>query len=592
MYKQLRFIVSLSAKQEGIREAVAGVRSALDSIESKAKSVGVAISKAFSFKSLAGQLSSIPGFSLLTNPYAIISGGLAAVSKIGMQAEQTSIAFKTLVGDGDRANKMLSEIAEFADRTPFNRMGLTEGAQQMLNFGVEAGKVTGYLKQLGDISGGDAGKLSSLTLAFGQVASAGKLSGQDYLQFINAGFNPLRELANMTGESFQQMKERMEKGEISTENVAQAIAHATGEGGQFHGMLEALANSGAGSFNRMMGAIQEGAIKIYEKVQPYLLHLFAVVSEYVPKVFSAIGGTIDFIIGTVSFIKEWKTPLLIVLGIITSFTVALKLQRIAQIALAGATLIVKGVTAGWAVIQGVLNAVMALSPMGWFILVVGILTTVVVTCWNKFAGFRAFLLTMWDVIKGFAGIIKDYVINRINELLGAIGNVGKAIAKLFTGDFSGAADAIGEAAKGFAGVNSATQAYNSGKSLLQGASSVYEQHLAVETAKQVVKETTGAGDKPGISTPSLQGSASSGDGESVIFGAGAGKGKNGKGGRGKTGDAIATGGTRNTQITMTIGKLIERIDVTMMDKTDTSQLDKAVLASVNRALAIATSTDR
>ena len=396
----------------------------------------------------------------------------------------------------------------------------------------------------------------------------------------------------MTGESFQQMKERMEKGEISTENVAQAIAHATGKGGQFHGMLEALANSGAGSFNRMMGAIQEGAIKIYEKVQPYLLDLFAVVSEYVPKVFSAIGGTIDFIIGTVSFIKEWKTPLLIVLGIITSFTVALKLQRIAQIALAGATLIVKGVTAGWAVIQGVLNAVMALSPMGWFILVVGILTTVVVTCWNKFAGFRAFLLTMWDVIKGFAGIIKDYVINRINELLGAIGNVGKAIAKLFTGDFSGAADAIGEAAKGFAGVNSATQAYNSGKSLLQGASSVYEQHLAVETAKQVVKETTGAGDKPGISTPSLRGSASSGDGESVIFGAGAGKGKNGKGGRGKTGDAIATGGTRNTQITMTIGKLIERIDVTMMDKTDTSQLDKAVLASVNRALAIATSTDR
>ena len=588
MYKQLRFIVSLSAKQEGIREAVAGVRSALDSIESKAKSVGVAISKAFSFKSLAGQLSSIPGFSLLTNPYAIISGGLAAVSKIGMQAEQTSIAFKTLVGDGDRANKMLSEIADFADRTPFNRMGLTEGAQQMLNFGVEAGKVTGYLKQLGDISGGDAGKLSSLTLAFGQVASAGKLSGQDYLQFINAGFNPLRELANMTGESFQQMKERMEKGEISTENVAQAIAHATGEGGQFHGMLEALANSGAGSFNRMMGAIQEGAIKIYEKVQPYLLDLFAVVSEYVPKVFSAIGGTIDFIIGTVSFIKEWKTPLLIVLGIITSFTVALKLQRIAQIALAGATLIVKGVTAGWAVIQGVLNAVMALSPMGWFILVVGILTTVVVTCWNKFAGFRAFLLTMWDTIKDFAGIIKDYIINRINELLGAIGNVGKAIAKLFTGDFSGAADAIGEATKGFLGVDSARQAYSASKEVISGVTSAYDKHLAEEQAKDAESESEE--DKPPtISIPGLLGSTTS---ESVIFGDGKDNGKKGKGGRGKTGDAIATGGTRNTQITMHIGKLIERIEVTMMDKSDTTQLDKAVLASVNRALAIATSTDR
>ena len=592
MDKSLEFVLRLTAKQENVLSTARGVMSALDSIESKARRVGASIRQAFSFGNLAGQLSAIPGFSLLTNPYAIISGGLAAVSKIGMQAEQTSIAFKTLVGDGDRANKMLSEIADFADRTPFNRMGLTEGAQQMLNFGVEAGKVTGYLKQLGDISGGDAGKLSSLTLAFGQVASAGKLSGQDYLQFINAGFNPIRELANMTGESFQQMKERMEKGEISAENVAQAIAHATGEGGQFHGMLEALANSGAGSFNRMMGAIQEGAIKIYEKVQPYLLDLFAVVSEYVPKVFSAIGGTIDFIIGTVSFIKEWKTPLLIVLGIITSFTVALKLQRIAQIALAGATLIVKGVTAGWAVIQGVLNAVMALSPMGWFILVVGILTTVVVACWNKFAGFRAFLLTMWDVIKGFAGIIKDYIINRINELLGAIGSVGKAIAKLFTGDFSGAAEEAKNAVKGFAGVSSASQAFSAGKELISGVGSTYDKHLAAETAKQTVKETTKTSEDAGISSPSLLGSSSDGSG-SVIFGSGNGKdGKTGKGGRGKTGDAIATGGTRNTQITMTIGKLIERIDVTMMDKTDTSQLDKAVLASVNRALAIATSTDR
>ena len=71
-----------------------------------------------------------------------------------------------------------------------------------------------------------------------------------------------------------------------------------------------------------------------------------------------------------------------------------------------------------------------------------------------------------------------------------------------------------------------------------------------------------------------------------------GKGK-GKGhGRGKTGDAIATGGTRNTQITMHIGKLVERIDVTMMDKADTGELERRVLSAINQSLAIATSTDR
>lgn len=587
----VKFLISLRVQQENVSRTARGAISALDALEAKARSVGRAVSQAFSFGNLAGQLSSIPGFSLLTNPYALVSGGLAAVSKIGMQAEQTSIAFKTLVGDGEKANRMLAEIAEFADRTPFDRMGLTAGAQQMLSFGVEADKVTGYLKQLGDISGGDAGKLSTLALVFGQVTAAGKLSGQDNMQFVGAGFNPLKELAKMTGESFQQMQERMQKGQITAENVAQAIAHATAEGGQFHGMMDALGDSGAGSFNTMMGAIQTGMIEIYDQIKPYLLDLFAVVSEYAPKVFEVIGSAVDFVIGTVSFIKNWREELLLAAWIIGVVTIALKAQAIGHSILAGVTLVVKTVTAGWTAAQWLLNAALAANPIGLVVVAVVALVGVVVYCWNKFAGFRAFLLTMWDVIKGFAGIIKDYIINRINELIGALGSVGKAIAKLFSGDFSGAAEEAKNAVKGFAGIGSAGQAFSSGKELISGVGSTWDKHLALETAKQTVKETAKTRENTGISTPSLLGSSSEGGG-SVVFGTGSEKGKKGKGGRGKTGDAIATGGTRNTQITMTIGKLIERIEVTMMDKTDTSQLDKAVLASVNRALAIATSTDR
>ena len=560
----VKFLISLRVQQENVSRTARGAISALDALEAKARSVGRAVSQAFSFGNLAGQLSSIPGFSLLTNPYALVSGGLAAVSKIGMQAEQTSIAFKTLVGDGEKANRMLAEIAEFADRTPFDRMGLTAGAQQMLSFGVEADKVTGYLKQLGDISGGDAGKLSTLALVFGQVTAAGKLSGQDNMQFVGAGFNPLKELAKMTGESFQQMQERMQKGQITAENVAQAIAHATAEGGQFHGMMDALGDSGAGSFNTMMGAIQTGMIEIYDQIKPYLLDLFAVVSEYAPKVFEVIGSAVDFVIGTVSFIKNWREELLLAAWIIGVVTIALKAQAIGHSILAGITLVVKTVTAGWTAAQWLLNAALAANPIGLVVVAVVALVGVVVYCWNKFAGFRAFLLTMC---------------------------VGKASAKLFSGDFSGAAEEAKNAVKGFAGIGSAGQAFSSGKELISGVGSTWDKHLALETAKQTVKETAKTGENTGISTPSLLGSSSEGGG-SVVFGTGSEKGKKGKGGRGKTGDAIATGGTRNTQITMTIGKLIERIEVTMMDKTDTSQLDKAVLASVNRALAIATSTDR
>ena len=241
--------------------------------------------------------------------------------------------------------------------------------------------------------------------------------------------------------------------------------------------------------------------------------------------------------------------------------------------------------------QAALNAVQAMSPLGMIVLTIGVLITVVVACWNKFAGFRAFILTMWDTIKGFGGIIKEYVTNRINELLDAVGNVGKAIKLLFEGDFSGAANAVGDAAKGFVGVNSATQAYQSSKDLLSGVGSGYDKHLAEEIAKDEAKKRSDGKETSSISVPGLLGSSSS---ESVIFGSGSekgGKGK-GKGGRGKTGDAIATGGTRNTQITMNIGKLVERIQVSMMDKTDTAELERSIISVVNRSLAIATSTDR
>lgn len=591
MDKQLKFFINLQARQENVWSTARGVISALDNIEGKAKRVGTSISKAFSFSNLGSQLSNIPGFALLTNPYALIGGGLAAVSKIGMQAEQTSIAFQTLVGNGERANQMLSEIAEFADRTPFDRMQLTEGAKQMLSFGIEADKVTGYMRQLADISGGDAQKFSTLSLVFGQVNAAGKLMGQDLMQFVGAGFNPLKELSKMTGESFESLQEKMSKGQITAKNVAQAIAHATGEGGQFHGMMDALGSSGAGAWNTMMGAIQSGAVSIYEQVKPYLLDLFEIVGKYVPKVFAVIGGVINAVVGTVRFFERWKTTILIITGIIVSLTIAVKLQRIAQYGLAAASLIAKGAMTALAGAQAALNAVQAMSPLGMIVLTIGVLITVVVACWNKFAGFRAFILTMWDTIKGFGSIIKEYVTNRINELLDAVGNVGKAIKLLFEGDFSGAANAVGDAAKGFVGVNSATQAYQSSKDLLSGVGSGYDKHLAEEIAKDEAKKRSEGKETASISVPGLLGSSSS---ESVIFGSGSekgGKGK-GKGGRGKTGDAIATGGTRNTQITMHIGKLVERIQVSMMDKTDTAELERSIISVVNRSLAIATSTDR
>ena len=128
------------------------------------------------------------------------------VIKARGEIESFEISFETLLGSKDRAKELFGSIREFAVNTPMQLDTLAQGAQTLLGFGIEAEKVMPLLKQIGDISMGDAQKFSSLALAFAQASSAGKLAGQDFLQMVNAGFNPLNEISKATGKSIKQLK--------------------------------------------------------------------------------------------------------------------------------------------------------------------------------------------------------------------------------------------------------------------------------------------------------------------------------------------------------------------------------------------------
>ena len=80
---------------------------------------------------------------------------------------------------------------------------------------LSAENVTKDLQILGDISGGNSERMKYLTLAFSQAGSAGKLMGQDLLQMVNAGFNPLQVISEKTGRSMGDLRKDMEKGKIS-----------------------------------------------------------------------------------------------------------------------------------------------------------------------------------------------------------------------------------------------------------------------------------------------------------------------------------------------------------------------------------------
>ena len=90
-------------------------------------------------------------------------------------------------------------------------------------------------------------KTSFGALVFGQIQSTGRLMGQDLLQLINQGFNPLTEISKQSRECPLQTLRPMEKGAISADMVTLAFKSATSAGGLFYGNLEAQSQDLAGA---------------------------------------------------------------------------------------------------------------------------------------------------------------------------------------------------------------------------------------------------------------------------------------------------------------------------------------------------------
>lgn len=179
------------------------------------------------------------------------------IIKVRGEIESFEISFRTLLGNKEKADAMFASIKDFAIKTPLQLNDLAKGAQMLLGFGVSAEQIMPVLHQIGDISMGNAERFNSLTLAFSQMSATGKLMGQDLLQMVNAGFNPLNVMAKTTGKTVAQLKDEMSKSAISSEMVAKAFADAAGAGGQFNGMLEQQSRGINGMKSNFEGAIQD-----------------------------------------------------------------------------------------------------------------------------------------------------------------------------------------------------------------------------------------------------------------------------------------------------------------------------------------------
>lgn len=226
-----------------------GTRARLQAATTAAYAAGSAgISRTQSF------LMALPGLTQLvgavTAPFMnMFSTGFSTIQG----NEKLSTDLGTLLGD-DRAGSAFAErIREYAAATPYAQADLAGTAKMLVQYGAGVEETEKYIRQLGDISMGSSQSMQGLGLVLGQVRSQGRLTGQDLMQFINAGFNPLSVISEQTGRSMADLRDDMSRGAISFEMVAAAMDSATSEGGKFYKGAE----RGAKTLSGMLSTIKD-----------------------------------------------------------------------------------------------------------------------------------------------------------------------------------------------------------------------------------------------------------------------------------------------------------------------------------------------
>lgn len=495
----------------------------------------------------------IPYSNLITNP--IIMAGTTAFASIkkGMESEKVQVAFEVLLGDSSKAQDLVKQTKDYAIKTSYDASDLQEGAKTMLGFGIAQEKIMPTMRAIGDIAMGDKQKFSSLTLAFSQMSSTGKLTGQDLLQMINSGFNPLNEISKKTGKSIGQLKEEMGKGAISSQMVADAFMSATEKGGQFYGMADKQGQTLAGKMAMIQGQLSEVLLSVYEMIEPILTPAVAGLSR-VLNVLSVI------VQGVTNFFSSWWSKIREGVGVISIISVALG-GLVAGLVLYNTWIgIVSMATKVWAGIQAILNVVMNANPIGIIITVIGALIAVIIYVCSKIKGWG----TLWQGVMGFMkNIFKAYVDSIKMLLTGMVNSFMIGINKIKAGWYK-FKEALGlgdssENKRALAQIEADTNARK--KAIADAYKKVNnDKNKAVESLKQIDMKWekgssySGAKDKVNNSlgtNTALHNNVNASD--NVHSGVGS------TGGGGAGDSKVVTSGTRSTNITISIKSLVDKM---------------------------------
>ena len=399
------------------------------------------------------------------------SSKLAEVVKSGVDYNATMESyltnFKVMLGSEEAAATKLSEIRKMAASTPFSLDDLTSGTQTLLQFGIAADDTTGVLQRLGDISLGNAEKLQTLTRAYGKMSSAQKVTLENVNMMIDAGFNPLNQICDATGESMSDLYKRISDGKVSFSELEAAVEAATSQGGQFYGgMLEA-----SQTFSGRMSTLKDNVSALTGELTS---GLFAALGDLVVKLNEVVVSFLDSdekmaqlkeTIGiATAVVAAAGTAFLTYKGYVAAATAIEVVHTAATTAMTAAHKAAEAGATGLAVAQAGLNVVLKANPIGLVVSLLAALAAGLVTAYQTSETFRNAVNSAFSAVKNIAQSAIGTVVDWINDLVAKIEGAAAALANLKNG-IGAAADAYNSA------YNNAINNYNQRKNAKQWDSS-------------------------------------------------------------------------------------------------------------------------
>ena len=545
---------------------------------------------------LGGFLSSIKRVSAVLGVGAVLGKSI----KDGMEMGMKNVSFEVLFGGEEPAKRMIDNITAYASKA-YGQSAVTNAVQMMKGFDLATEEIMPNLRAIGDIAMGDTNKFNSLTLAFSQMSSTGKLMGQDLLQMINAGFNPLVQMSKTTGKSVALLKDEMSKGLITSQMVKQAFYDATAAGGQYNGMIEKMSNTTGGLWNNALSKMNQRLLQFYNWIEPILIPALKKFNEFLDDPIGTIGRLVDKV----------TTAYPVISGAIIGITAAVIGYKVAMLSLAGVQAVIAGLKAAlvayeivvfavknatsvWAAVQWLLNVALTANPIGIIIAAIVALIAVIAFLVIKVDGWGE----MWQhtvngaklIFKAFVESVKFYFNTMINGLMIGINKIKEGWYEFKE------AVGLGDSSENQRALQKIREDTDARKAaIVDGAKTVAK--LGIEAANEFKKAgqslswndtsfsdvTASIKKKLGIADPAIPGGGNLAGSTNNGIGGGTGSGT-----AANTANAIATGGTKTTNINVSIGEFANNMRVTANGaKESATEMRDMILDELTRVLSMA-----